>query len=52
MKLAERNGLSRAMVSHFRPNGQSPHIDLDPCNLHPGEEQVVARQLVACLRAG
>ena len=24
------------------------HIDLDACNLHPGEEQVVARQLVAC----
>jgi hypothetical protein len=26
------------------------HIDLDACNLHPGEEQVVARQLVACLQ--
>ncbi len=27
------------------------HFDLDPCNLHPGEAQSVARQLGACLRA-
>ena len=25
------------------------HIDLDPCNLHPGEAQLVAQQLAACL---
>lgn len=25
------------------------HIDLDPCNLHPGEAEIVARQLGACL---
>jgi D-glucosaminate-6-phosphate ammonia-lyase len=27
------------------------HIDLDPCNLHPGEAEIVARQLAAVLRA-
>lgn len=25
------------------------HIDLDPCNLHPGEAEIVARQLSTCL---
>lgn len=25
------------------------HIDLDPCNLHPGEAEIVARRLSACL---
>ena len=25
------------------------YFDLDPCNLHPGEAQTVARQLAACL---
>ena len=25
------------------------HIDLDPCNLHPGEARTVASQLLACL---
>lgn len=25
------------------------YFDLDPCNLHPGEAQAVARQLVSCL---
>ena len=25
------------------------YFDLDPCNLHPGDEQVVARQLVDTL---
>jgi uncharacterized pyridoxal phosphate-dependent enzyme len=28
------------------------HIDLDPCNLHPGEAEKVARQLATVLRAG
>ena len=27
------------------------HIELDPCNLHPGEAEMVARQLAACLAA-
>lgn len=27
------------------------HIDLDPCNLHPGEARIVASRLRACLRA-
>jgi L-seryl-tRNA(Ser) seleniumtransferase len=27
------------------------HIDLDPCNLHPGEAAIVARQLAVCLAA-
>lgn len=26
------------------------HFDLDPCNLHAGEAQLVARQLAACLQ--
>ena len=26
------------------------HFDLDPCNLHPGEAQIVAQQLLACLQ--
>ena len=26
------------------------HIDLDPCNLHPDEAPIVARQLAACLQ--
>ena len=25
------------------------HFDLDPCNLHPGEAEIVARRLSACL---
>ena len=25
------------------------HFDLDPCNLHPGEADIVARQLTTCL---
>lgn len=27
------------------------HLDLDPCNLHPGEADVVARQLATCLQS-
>jgi len=27
------------------------HVDLDPCNLHAGEVDIVARQLANCLRA-
>ena len=26
------------------------HFDLDPCNLHPGDAQLVAQQLLACLQ--
>lgn len=27
------------------------HIELDPCNLHPGEAELVARQLRSCVQA-
>ena len=42
------NGDPPVMVRDYQTD--LGHIDLDPCNLHAGEAETVARQLATCLR--